>query len=128
MKNKLILVINLILALISLVFSIVITVVHMNQKTLGNALWFVLVSGIILLLVFNYFYEMKITHQIVLFGSLVPVIIMVVYLIVLSNYPDNGYQALYMFSIPQICIYLCIFGLELYYYIKIYKRNENEIN
>ncbi len=128
MKNKLVLIINLIFAIISLIISITIGVIYINQKTLANALWYVLVSGIILLLACNLFYEMKIIHQITVFGCLVPIAILISYLITFANYPDNGYQALYVFSIPQILIFACIFGLEIYYYIKKYKHIENEAN
>jgi len=128
MKNKIFLYTNIGLAFAGLILTIIYNMLFLSsgREIPGGVLWIVLVSTIALLYLTLIFYEMKITHQIAILGTIAPVIIGIVFLIIQIVNPENGYYGIYMFFIPHIFIYLIMFINEIYSYINIYKNEKKQ--
>lgn len=125
--KRIIPIINTAISVIALVLTIIMNVLYKNMdyKILGNTLWIVLESGVILLFLVSIFYDLSYIHYLGIFGAISPIIVGLAYIFVGISNPEFEIGQVNLFFIPHICIYLVLFGIELYYILKYVKNKQN---
>ena len=125
--KRIIPIINTAISVIALVLTIIMNVLYKNMdyKILGNTLWIVLESGVILLFLVSIFYDLSYIHYLGIFAAISPIIVGFAYIFVGISNPEFEIGQVNLFFIPHICIYLVLFGIELYYVLKYVKNKQN---